>query len=409
MIANIIVGIYTARYLGPVNFGIINYATSIVALFLPFAGLGIQGILVREIVHYPDRENEFLGTAFLTRFVGGLVIFIAMALTMFFTEGDNETRMITIIIGFSIILQSFQTIELFFQAKVLAKDVAISQIIALLTTSVIKIYLVIFHYSLIYFAWVTFIETIIYTVGYIIFYIKTGNRFKSWNFNLNEAKKMVRESWPLILSGFVITVYMKIDQIIIKNMIGAEPLGNYSAALKISESYYFVPVIICSSLFPAIIKGKSISEREYSSRMQKLYILLTWFSFLFALGVSIFADQISYIVYKNRFSGVGPVLSLHIWAGLFVFWGTATGKWLVIEDRQIFDMFNTVMGAIINVGLNFLLIPHYGIYGSALATVIAYGFAGFLGYAFFRKTRTPFFMILRSFNILSAYKVFKNV
>ena len=183
---------------------------------------------------------------------------------------------------------------------------------------------------------------------------------------------------------------MKIDQVMIKEMMNAEAVGQYAAAVRLSEAWYFIPMVIASSLFPAIINAKKQSKELYYARMQKLYDLMVWMAIAIALPMTFLSDWIVALLYGEQYNEAGSVLMIHIWAGIFVFLGVASGKWFLTENLQIFSTINTTIGAIVNILLNYILIKNIGIEGAAWATLISYFIAAYFGLLFFKKTRINF-------------------
>jgi O-antigen/teichoic acid export membrane protein len=213
------------------------------------------------------------------------------------------------------------------------------------------------------------------------------------HFNLDTAKAMLRNSWPLILSGIAISLYMRIDQIMIKEMLGEREVGLYSAAVRLSEAWYFVPVIVTTSLFPAIVNAKKISQELYNKRLQRLYTIMIYSAVGVALPVTFMAESIVVTLYGIHYQNAGLVLSIHIWAGIFVGLGVTNGSWFLAENLQKLATLNTLIGAALNVVLNYFLIPVYGIAGAAFATLASYGVAAYLALFLYRKTRSQFYRI----------------
>jgi O-antigen/teichoic acid export membrane protein len=242
-------------------------------------------------------------------------------------------------------------------------------------------------------------------IGFIYFYFKEKKSIFLWKFDFKLAKKLLKNSWPLILSGIVVTIYMKIDQIMIKEMLGVKEVGKYAAAVTLSESWYFIPVIICNSLFPAIVNAKKVGETLYYERLQKLYNLMTWLSLSIAIFFTFFSKFIVNLLYGKEYMEAANVLTIHIWAGVFVFLGMASGKWLISENLQKYTAINTTIGAIINVILNYILIEKIGIKGAAISTLISYFFSAYFSLLFFKKTRKNFIRISKS---LITFGFFNN-
>ena len=392
MIVGLFVGVWVARYLGPEQFGIFSYAQSFVGLFVVISSLGLNDIVVRELLKDKFKKDELLGTVFFMRLLGAFIVLIILALAINFTSGDSYTNTLIFIIASSTIFQSFNVIDFYFQSKVLSKYVVYSNLIALLISSIIKITLILNEASLIYFAMVVVFESFVLACGYIYFYLKNNQSIRDWRFIKSVAKNLLKDSYPLILSGLVISIYMKMDQIMIFEMLGSGAVGQYSAALRLSEVWYFIPMIIASSLFPAILNAKKISEKLYYERIQKLYDLLVWIAVFISVMMSLSSNLVVELLYGKEYSETGSVLIIYIWASVFVFLGVASSKWFLSENLQKYSFYRTLCGAIINLILNYILIPIYSIYGAAVATLISQIFASYLFNAFNKKLRYTFLL-----------------
>ena len=405
----LIVEIYVIRFLGPERFGVYSYVLAFAGLFGVIAKLGMDEIAVRELVNNPEKNTAYLGSIFWLKIAGAFITLIAITITIIFTPDTNAIKLYILIISFGFIFQSFEVIDYFFQAKVLSKYVSICKLIQLLITSSLKLYFIYIKADILWFILVSLIEYIVLAIMYSIMYKFKGRGAFLKSFDTNIAKKMLKNSWPLILASMMIVVYMRIDQIMIKAMLGNKEAGLYSSVVRLSESWYFIPTIITGSLFPAILNAKDIDDEFYYKRMQRLYDLMLWIGIIIAVPVSIFSKYIMLLLYGQEYVSAYNVLSVHIWVGVFVGLGCASGKWLVAENLQIISTFNTISGAAMNVALNFVLIPRIGIMGAAVATIISYGFAVFLFLIFSKKTRKNLFLLLNTVNPLRFILIIKKL
>lgn len=397
MIVALFVGVYVARYLGPERFGLLSFARSFVGLFTALATLGLDGIMVRELVKTPERRDELLGTAFWLKAGGAILMWVGIAAAIPFTNNDIHTNILIIIIAFGVIFQAFNVIDFNFQAEVKSKYVVYSHIVQLVVSSVAKLIFVWISAPLIWFACIFLLDAAVHAVGMTIVYLKNTGKVWYWKWCGATAKELLRDSWPLILSGMVISIYMKIDQVMIKEMLGAEQVGHYAAAVRLSEAWYFVPMAITSSVFPAIINAKKQSEALYYQRLQKLYDLMVWLAVVIAIPTTFLAPWVIKVLYGEAFLPATGVLSIHIWAGAFVFLGVANGRWIVAENVQQIATIRSTAGAMVNVALNIVLIPRYGINGAAIATFFSVFVASHIAFLFINKARIVFIMQNRSF------------
>lgn len=409
MTVGLFVGVWVARYLGPDRFGLFSYVQSFVGLFIAIATLGLDNIVIRELVKNEDRRNELLGTAFSLKFIGSIVLLSVLGIVINFTSNDRYTNNLVFIVASATLFQSFNVIDFYFQSKVLSKYVVYTNVISLCISSIIKITLIVNSASLIAFAWVVLFDSLVLSLGLIYFYIKkvTSFKVKDLVFNKVVAVALLRDSWPLILSSIVISVYMKIDQVMIKEMLDNEAVGQYAVAVRLSEIWYFIPMVMVSSLFPAIINAKEQDTKLYFIRLQKLYDFMVWTAIAIAILISFLGDWMVNFLYGEQYNQSASVLIIHIWAGVFVFLGVAFGKYLIAENLTKKSFYRTFLGAVCNVGLNFVLIPKYGIRGAAVATLCSQFIANY-GYDIFDKDlHNQLIMKTKSFVLIQFFKGYK--
>lgn len=405
--STLLVGVWVVRYLGPSDFGLLAYAQSYVALFAVLSTFGFDNVVIRELVKDNAKIDKLVGTVFWLKVMGAFVVLTILAIAVNFTSNDYITNAIIFILASTTIFQSFNVLDLYFQSKVMSKYVAYSNMISLFITSLLKIALIIYKAPIIAFAWVILFESFILAIGFIYFYIKTNSTFfiKNLKFTKTIAISLLKDSWPLFFSAIVVTIYMKIDQVMIKEMLNVEAVGQYAAAVKLSEVWYFIPTAIVSSVFPAIINAKKKSDELYYARLQMLYNLMVWMAIAIALPMTFLSDWIVALLFGEEYNQAGSILMIHIWAGVFVFLGLASSRWFVVENLLLLSFWRYFAGMVVNVFLNYILIPKYGGIGAAYATIISYSLQAFFFDVLQKKTRAMFKMKLKAFNV---YLIIKN-
>ncbi|QIL39257.1 flippase [Pedobacter sp. HDW13] len=411
LVIKILAGFAITNYLGKNQNGILNYPTAFTTFFVAAAALGLDGFTTRELLRTPENRDRLLGTAFWLKLLGGIAIvpLIYFAYTFWNANRPIETPLVyVLIVGLTGITQAFYITDSYFQSKVQAKYVMRVQVFGNIISAIIKLIFIFLKLSVGWFVFALLLDTIILATGYIYFYrIKVGSIFK-WVFDSTLAKYLIKHSWPLALSAVLVSIYMKIDQLMVENYLGTGALGIYSTVVQLSESWYFIPVAIVTSVFPAIMNAKRDNPERYIKRLQNMYDLMVWISLSVAIFMT-FASPIIYrIVYTPEFWDGAHVLTVHVWAGIFVFLGSASGQYLIAEGYTKLSMLRTGMGALANIILNILWIPKYGIMGAALATLIAYFIATFF-ILLIPKTRQQGIMMLKSLLLVTAFqKIFKR-
>ena len=403
MAVSLFVGIFVARYLGPERYGLLSYANSFVGIFIVLGTLGLDDIIVRELVKTPEQQEKILGSSFLLKLVGTLLMWMAILAAVPFTKNDFQTNILIVIIAFGAVFQAFNVIDFNFQAKVKSKFIVHAQFVQLIISSIVKIILVVNETPLIWFASVYCLDAIVLAMGLIFVYFYNDENIFHWKWSFETSKYLLRDSWPLIFAGVVVSVYMKIDQVMIKEMLGAKEVGLYAAAVKLSEAWYFLPLAITSSLFPAIINAKLYQKEVYFQRLQKLYDLMVWIAVAIALPTAILSPWIVEFLYGNEYLESSSVLIIHIWSGIFVFLGVASSKYLLAENYIKKTFYRTFVGALLNIMMNYYLIGIMGIKGAALSTFASHFFAAYFYDILDKDLREMFILKTKSLFFYSLY------
>jgi len=394
----LVVGIWVARYLGKVQFGLLNYSIALVAILSPLATLGLDGIVVRELLRFPDKRDEILGSAFALKVCGGILIVIAtVVVVQLLHPGDLLMMGLTLLVAGGLLVQAFDVIDFWFQSRVQSKYTVLSKNTAFLVASIFKVYLIVTGAQLIWFAWAGLLEIVIGAIGLNVAYRQNAFSIARWKPQLERCRGILHDSWPLTLSSISIIIYMKIGTVMLGNMVDSAAVGIYSGATRISEVWYFIPSVIVSSVFPAIVRAKAEDEGLYYRRMQKLFSMMTALSLSIAVPMTFLSGLVVKILLGPGYLGSGPILAVHIWAAVFVFLGVAQGPWDLTENLTRLALFRTVSGMLVNLALNWLLIPRYGAIGAAVASVASYACSAFLLNLVARRTRRIFLCQLRAF------------
>ncbi len=379
---------WLARYLGPVQFGVFNYAIAFVSLFGVLATLGLDQIVVRDIIRDPSCKDETLGTAFALKLSGSLVtILVTSAIIFLLRPNDELTRWLVLITAAGTIFDAFNTIDFWFQLQVKSKYTVLSKNLAFILITIVRVVLLQMQAPLIAFALALLAENALGAVGLAIAYKVSGQNILGWRTNWLRAKTLLKESWPLILSGLAIMVYLRIDQIMLGQLADDKAVGIYSVATKLSELWYYIPVAICTSVNPSIIEAKKVSETLYYKKLQKLFNLMAVLAYSIAIPMTFLSNYIVVTIFGENYAAAAGVLSIHIWAALFVFFGYCKGIWVVAEGMTMYYLFTTCLGATMNILLNFWLLPIYRETGAAIATVISYSFVDYFLCLIYPPTR----------------------
>ncbi|HYH91704.1 MAG TPA: flippase [Candidatus Saccharimonadales bacterium] len=365
-----------ARHLGPAEFGTLSFALSLVLLFGTFWTLGLSGLVVRELVKDPARQDDLLGTLTGLRVVGGVIAFgLAILLTIILGR-DDETRLAVAILLVGVLgLYAFDGIDFWLQAQVRSRHAVIARSAALLVASAFNIVLIVVGAPLLAFVVAAAVEFALGGVFLLATYVRQGGHPRRWRYHGPLARQLLLASWPLILSGVFNAINLRVDQLMLGTMVGREAVGTYAAAARLSEVWYFVPTAIAASVFPAMVRAHTGDRRAFDSWMGRLYDLLVALALPIAIVVALLAGPLIELIYGPAYAESAPILAVHVWAGPFVFMGAALSRWLIAEDRLKFSLVRHGAGATVNIVLNLILIPEFGGLGAAWATLISYAVA----------------------------------
>jgi len=404
MVVGLLVGIWVARYLGPDKFGLLSFAHSFVGLFTIFATLGLDEVVVRELVKDESRRDSLVGTTFWLKLFGAFLVLLVLAFAINFTSNDVDTHILVFIIASATIFQSFNIVDFYFQSKILGKFVAYANFISLFISTIVKIALILSHASLLAFAWVILFDSFVLACGFIYFFLKHSTfRIKYLIFHKSTAIDLLKDSWPLIFSGGVLMIQARIDQVMIKEMLGSLEVGYYSVAMRLIEAAAFIPMLLKSSLYPSIQSAKIQSKALYQDRLLNFYRLNFLFFLVLAIPIFIFAEPIIVLLFGIEYQPAGVLLALLSIRLFFANMGVARGTYIVTENLMKFSMFTMILGTIVNIYLNYVLIPNYGARGAIVATIVSFFTTIYLVDIFYSKTRHNVILQLKS--IITFYKL----
>jgi O-antigen/teichoic acid export membrane protein len=387
-----------ARYLGPGDFGLLSYTFSLAALFATIGHLGLDGLIVREIVNQPDKVSRVLGTVFYMKVGAYLLSSLALLLYALLLNSHSQTEIYLFFCAAAFIaLSPLNTFFSWFHAMVQARYVSISSITAMLVTGLLKLFLVFLGAGVVAFAAANVIQIIVAVSIGLFFYLRSeGPSPKKWKFSGETAKTMLSESWMIFLGTIFATIYLKIDQIMLRWMIGPEEVGIYAVAAGLSEAVYFIPTAIVASVFPKLVELRKSNEKIFHARLQQLFDLLSLAALAVLLGILLMGQPLIMTIFGAAYQASATILMVHILAAPFIFLRFAFSRWIIIEKFAIFSLITQGLGALVNIGFNLVLIPHFAGLGAAIATVVSYAVASYFALIVSQKTQPIFKMMSRS-------------
>lgn len=394
---SLIVGVLTARYLGPSNYGALNYTASFVTFCTSLATLGMEGVVIKKIIASPEDEGTYMGSCMFFRFVSAILSTCLITITVFFLNPGEPIKVILVLLqSLQLIFQAVYILDSWFQRYLKSKYISIGKMLACIIVALYKVYLLVTAKSIIWFAFSNSLTYIIVAISLYIFYRKENA--PKMKVSIPLGKEVLSESYHFILSGLMTAIYSQMDKIMIGKMLTDMDVGLYTTATAICSMWIFIPTAIINSFRPTIMVIKqSGNQAFYKKRLEQLYSLIIWLCIFVSIVVCIFGALIIRILYGESYMGAIETLRISIWSETFAMIGTARGIWILCENKNKYVKYYLVIGAIVNVILNALLIPVYGINGAAFATLITQIVTSIIAPLFYKETKEHTKIVLESF------------
>ena len=407
-ILNVVVGMVTARYLGPSNYGIITYSASIVAFIVPVVQLGLNAVLVQEFIDNPEKTGQTIGTATMLSTASSFLGVIGVWLfTSIVNRGEVDTIIVSIIYSISMFFQMTEMIQYWYQAKLLSKYVSIISLLSRFIVSVYKIYIVIAGKNIYWFAVVNSLDYLLISVGlFIIYFQKGGSKLE---ISTSRAKEMLSKSKHFILSGMMVSVFAHTDKIMLKIMLGDAVSGYYSVAISCATMSSFVFAAIIDSFRPVIFENKKYDEYAYKKNIIRMYSIIIYMALIQSVVLTIFANPIVNLLYGSEYLPAKDILKIITWYSTFSYLGAARTIWFLAEGKQKFVWVTNLIGAIANVVGNLVLIPLFGAAGAAIASVCTQILTNFVINFFIDSIRENGMWMISAFNPKIIYDILKYI
>lgn len=397
-VLTLLVSVWLARYLGAAGYGIYSYAFAFIALFSGLATAGLEELVVRDLVKSPERRGEIIGTTFALKTGFGILAgSLAIGTIGVLRPGEGLIIELTAIIAAGFLFEAFQTLAIWFQSQTQSKYSVLARSGTLIVSNLIKIGLLLSFATIHAFALAALLESMLVAGALAAIYHLKGNAFRSWSFSRSYAMTLLRDCWPLALSGMVVIAYGRLAQLMIGGMSGNEAVGIFSAAARVSEAWTFIPLAIIHSTYPALIAVRHSNPALYFRRLQTLCNVIFLLGLSVAIPMTFLSKPLIISLFGEAYAAAGPVLAISLWGAIFMFLSMVQSGWYVAEGLTRMALMRTLFCAALNATLNVFLIPRYSYNGAAWATAISYAVNACLLNLTDPRTRPYFYLQLRTF------------
>ncbi len=407
LLGGLFVGILVARYLGPEQYGLMSYVMSYVALFQVFASFGMDNIEIREESKFPTEKDKIIGTAFFLKVFFAIFTIGLVCLTAWIFEADDLTKKLIVLYSLSIIMNSFSVVRNYFTSIIWNEYIVKTEIVRTLLGALLKVLLLFVRASLVWFVVAILFDTILIAMGYLMSYQKKIDSIFKWSFDKNLAIFLLKESFPLLLSGAAIVVYQKIDQIMIGNMIDKESVGYYAVAGAFVNIVGFIPIILSQTITPILVRAYRENKYIYRKKSHLFMNVATWIVIIVCILICVIAYPIVRYTYGLQYLVAIPILQITIFKEIGYAQAQFTGAMIISEGIQKLVALRNLIGCVISIILNVLLIPIWGIMGAAISSVITAIFTGYLSHVIIPVYRGIFAVQTQS--LLFGWKDIVNI
>lgn len=398
MLAGLLIGSWVARYLEPVQFGLLNNATAIAVIAGAFATLGLDNIVIRDLIKTPERKNALLGTTFVLKLAGSVLTITCLLFFVWILNPEDQLSLTLLaLISIGLIPQSLESIDMYFQSKIQSRLTIISKTVGLLIASGFKIAFIVLKKPLIYFALAQSIEILFASAALFFIYQQRGFSVFDWIWDKNLAKSLITQSWTLMFSAIFVIVNMQIDKVMITYLSSEYEAGIYSTAASLSQLWYFLPVFVGASFMPRLTASFSADKILYYKQLQQIFRFMNALAVLLSVFIFFASDLIIDLLFGEKYANSANILSVHVWSAIFIFHVSIRTKTFIIEGHQHLVGIFSLIVMLSNIVFNFLLIKDFGGLGASYASLLSWGISALIAPLFFAKSRSSVQMFWRSF------------
>jgi O-antigen/teichoic acid export membrane protein len=394
MLLSLVVGSLSVRYLGPSNYGLIGYGTSLVSLFNAISQLGLNSIIMSELLRKPEEKGKTLGTALVMRLVASVVSFLCVLLFVCIVEPGNQVLfVVTALQALVLICNTYELLNEWFLSELQSKVYVVASSIGATIVGGWKILLLVLGASVQWFAASTTIQALV--CGGIIFVIFFKKKQFRLGYSFSRAREIFGKSKHYIISGLAIALYTQMDKVMLGKMMGEREVGLYTSAMTVAMLWEFVPQSIINSARAVILEKKNVNNEEYLRLFRILLLCISLMGIGVGVGIQLFGKWVILLLYGRAYKEAVPLLQILIWSTSFAMLGTARGIWNVAEDKNQYVKYYTIIGGLFNLFFNYFAIQVWGMAGAAVGTLLSQMLVS-LGSPMFWKDTRPFVKLYMS-------------
>jgi PST family polysaccharide transporter len=398
LLVGLLINAWLVRYLGAGQLGLLSFAQSVVVITAVVSQLGLESIIVRDLVRRPADDDAILGTSLALRLLGAVgTLVLALGITAALRPSDPQALALTLICTATAFAQTLDVVEYWFQGRTEVAPAVAARALAFVVGAAMKLAAIALRAPLEVVAAILSIEYLLSSTALVAAYASRGRSPLRWRFERARARALLTDAWPLLLNSVALVISVRVDQMILTTLRGTTENGIYATAQRLTEIIYYVPVAVMATAGPVLLQSHRRDPQEYQRRLQRLFSMLALSGLAIATGVSLGAPWIVGLLFGAEFAESAGVLAIQVWSAPMIYLGMAQSNWFIAEGRQQGLMLRSAAAAVMSIGLNLWLVPTLGARGSAITMVVSQFIAVFLLNALFPSTRALLRMQCRAF------------
>jgi O-antigen/teichoic acid export membrane protein len=369
----LLAGIVIARSVGAEVFGVYSSLLSLNVILSAIAAVGLNSVLVREYItsKITKSTGTVLTNAFIIRLIASLILaLLSVPFAILVVGVDVKLAACSALI---IMTSIVAVIDLYFESSLRNYVVARYRIVGYTLGIFLKIYVAV-NYDSAYFLILAHLCEMLAILALSLWSLKSDSKkvLQLSRYNGVYAKRLLSLGFPLLLSAVAGIIYMKVDQLFVVYFLGKESAGLYAAPVRLCEGLFIFSAIVVPSFFPNLVNMYANNVEQFHKLMRVMFFSLAGFGILVAVCVVAYSEEIILLVYGKEYISASIVLFWYACSVPLIYIGELFSRWLVISDNTYLSIQRHLVGLIINLLLNYLLIPHFGIEGAAVASFVAY-------------------------------------
>jgi PST family polysaccharide transporter len=342
------IGALVARYLGPGNYGTLSYSLALISTLSFLGSWGIESLVVRDLVHSPQRQQQVISTYFFVRLGGALLVPpFSVAYLLVFNHGDVQLLWITLILSSTVLLAAMDSTDCWLQAHQRARTTSVVRLAGFASGVAVKVALVIMDAGLVWFAIASVVESAFIAGLYASLLRRENVHFGFAQFDSGELRRLMVDGRLMILSGLTVIIYSKVDILSAGALLAKDTLGMYAMAATMVAAWNMVGTSLVQAWAPQVSLAHARGEASYVTTLRRLLATTLLLSLTGSLAMSLLSPWIFDLLLGPSYARSAGIFAILVWSSVPVFLGVATSQIIVNNRIYWVSLLRTALGVVV--------------------------------------------------------------